>query len=65
LTIILRDSDGRIVRQFANPANGNEETAWHVFDIDGSTGAITVFDQLVGPGVPDSAHDPSTDVCPD
>lgn len=65
LTIILRDSDGRVVRQFGNPPNGDEETAWHVFDIDGTTGAITVFDQLVGPGVPDSAHNPSTDVCPD
>jgi hypothetical protein len=60
----VKDKNGRIVRQFENPATGNSEEGWHVFDIDGKTGAITSIDELIGGGVPEGAHDPSTEVCP-
>jgi hypothetical protein len=64
LTIVLRDNGGRIMRQWTNPANPGSENGWHVFDIDGNTGLITSIDELIDGGVPEGAHDPSTNVCP-
>jgi hypothetical protein len=65
LTIVLKDNGGRVVRQWTNPANSDNDHGWHVFDIDGKTGAITSIDELlIDGGVPEGAHDPSTDVCP-
>jgi hypothetical protein len=64
LTIVLKDNGGRVMREWTNPANPENDNGWHVFDIDGATGRITSIDELIDGGVPQGAHDPSTDVCP-
>jgi hypothetical protein len=64
LTIVLKDNGGRIMREWTNPANADNDRGWHVFDIDGATGRITSIDELIDGGVPQGAHDPSTEVCP-
>jgi hypothetical protein len=64
LTIVLKDNGGRVMREWTNPANPDNDNGWHVFDIDGATGRITTIDELIDGGVPQGAHDPSTEVCP-
>ena len=64
MEIVLKDKGGRVMRTWSNPANPGSENGWHVFDIDGKTGAITSIDELIDGGVPEGAHDPSTEVCP-
>ena len=67
LTIVLKDNDGRVVRQWTNPANDSAtiDVGWHVFDVNGNNGRVTSIDELNEPGyLPDAAHDPNTNVCP-
>jgi hypothetical protein len=66
LTVVLRNADGRVLRTWVappNPFSGPEEVAWHVFDLDGSTGHITTVDQVVDIALP-GIHPIHTDVCP-
>lgn len=60
-TVSLKDSTGRVVRQWANPAG---QISWHVFDVDGRDGRVTAIDALIDEALPVGAHDPSTHVCP-
>jgi hypothetical protein len=61
VTIVLKDGNGRIVREWANPANPSTgDVYWHVFDFDGATGRVSAFDDRTPQPVPL----PTTDVCP-
>ncbi len=65
LTVTLRRSNGSVVRSWSSPANpGNSQIGWHVFDLDGGSASMTSVDQTIAGDVPDGAHDPNTDVCP-
>ncbi len=65
LTIILLGQNGRIVRQWQNPANPTaDQKGWHVFDINGNTGSVNSIDDLIGDTMPAGAHNPNTYVCP-
>jgi hypothetical protein len=66
LTIVLKDDGGRVVRKWTNPANPSQmvQFGWHVFDVDGATGRVTSIDNLADAALPNGAHDPATDVCP-
>lgn len=68
VTVLLRNADGKVLRQWASPANpsGGNPLGWHVFDIDGATRQITSVDQVAseaGP-LPARAHESSRNVCP-
>jgi hypothetical protein len=65
LRVLLRNADGRVLRSWENPPIpfASSEAAWHVCDIDGSTGHVTSVDQLVESSVPQIYAD-HTDVCP-
>jgi len=64
LMIVLREAGGRIVQQWANPANpAATDKSWHVFDINGSTASIASIDVLIDAQLPEGAHVPSTNVC--
>ena len=65
MTVELRNADGRVVRRWESPVSPTSaQDAWHVFDIDGATGAITSIDTLIEESLPAGAHDPYTNVCP-
>jgi hypothetical protein len=65
LTIVLRDGNKRIVREWKSPVSSDlAQESWHVFDIDGATGTIATVDSVVNDTLPYAAHDPFTDVCP-
>jgi hypothetical protein len=66
LTVTLRRSNGKVVQSWSSPENGegNPESGWHVFNIDGQTKSITSIDQLIDDILPDGAHTPNTNVCP-
>jgi hypothetical protein len=61
-TVALKDSDGRVVRRWANTAT---QGSWHVFDVDGRDGRVTATDESIPAALPGGAHDPNTHVCPD
>ena len=63
VTAVLKDSGGRVVRQWTNPASATNRRAWHVFDVDGHHGRVTAIDELISGGPPQQVNDPSTDVC--
>lgn len=66
LTIVLKDGAGRVVRQWANPANpADKRVGWHVFNIDGNGGHVTSIDTLTDTRPPNAAHDPNTYLCPE
>ncbi|MGH2616737.1 MAG: hypothetical protein ACRDJC_16000 [Thermomicrobiales bacterium] len=66
LTIDLRNATGRIMRSWISPPNLSLDTiGWHIFDIDGSTRDITSIDALIDDTLPNGAHDPNRDACPD
>ena len=44
-------------------ASTADQRGWHVFNIQGSTGSIISFDDLINDDLPTGAHDPNTDVC--
>jgi hypothetical protein len=66
LTIVLRDSNGHVVRGWTNPANPSTQSgvSWHVFDIDGDDGRVTSIDEPIDGGPPQQVNEPSTEVCP-
>jgi hypothetical protein len=65
LTIVLKDSGGRVMRRWQNPANPvNKQVGWHVFDVDGRHGRVTAIDELIDEALERGAHDPNTNVCP-
>ena len=66
----LKNSNGSVVRS-SSPPNPNPDLGdasiqlgWHVFTVDGYTGAATSVDGLSDHDLPEVAHNPSTDVCP-
>ena len=66
LTVSLRNATGRVMRSWTSPENPSLPTlGWHVFDIDGATRVITSIDELIDDTLPNGAHDPNTEVCPD
>jgi hypothetical protein len=59
LVIVLRDSAGRVVREWTNPAYAMYQgLAWRVFDFDGD-GRVRSIDATLN-----GFYDPATDVCP-
>jgi len=64
LKVTLHDKIGRIVREWSSPENPNNYfISWHVFDIDGATGAVTSFDKTSDNGLPIGPHYPTEPVC--
>ncbi|MGH2618113.1 MAG: twin-arginine translocation signal domain-containing protein [Thermomicrobiales bacterium] len=64
VTVALKDSNDRVVRQWTSPANpADTKLGWHVFDIDGRDGRVTAIDALHDDDPP-SINYPSTNVCP-
>ena len=64
LTVTLRNANGRALRSWTSPENATaDQRGWHVFNIQGSTGSIISFDDLINDDLPTGAHDPNTDVC--
>ena len=62
---MLKDSGGRVVRRWTNPANlPPTQVGWHVFDIDGDDGRVTSIDERIDQALEDGAHDPNTNACP-
>lgn len=66
VAVVLRDATGRVVRQWASPANPATGSAlsWHVFDVDGRHGRVASIDEPIAGGPPQQVNAPSTDVCP-
>ena len=61
LTVVLRDRDGRVARQWSSPAvAAGQNDSWHVFDVDGETGRVTSVD-----APPAAFPVPVTNVCPE
>lgn len=57
--------DGRVVRQWENPANSlANDVSWHVFGIDGGAGTVASVDEVVNELLPKAAGLPITYVCP-
>lgn len=58
--LVLRDGDGRIVREWTSPPNATHPLtkAWRVFDVDGNGRVRSIDTTLNG------FYDPATDVCP-
>jgi hypothetical protein len=67
VTIFLKAANGRIVRQWASPANASTQiqAAWHVFDVDGRHGRDTAMDDLLADRTLSNVHVPDIDVCPE
>jgi hypothetical protein len=65
LKVTLRDAHGGVVRTWSSPGNPDTQgyTGWHVFDVDGATGAVKSIDRVPDVGMPSGAHDPTTPVC--
>lgn len=63
VTVVLKDSNGRIVREWSNPAT-TDSAAWHVFDVDGHYGQVTAIDRPFAGPMPDAAFESSISVCP-
>ena len=47
--VALKDSTGRVVRQWASPAT---DMSWHVFDLDDRDGRVTAIDALIAETLP-------------
>jgi hypothetical protein len=61
VAVTLRNTSNGVVRTWSSPANPNDYyIGWHVFDVDGSTGAVTSVDRAPTFGLPPL----TTDVCP-
>jgi hypothetical protein len=66
LTVQLRAANGKVIGAWESPPNpdaGNGLVGWHLFDIDGDTRSITVFD-AAGIDPFEDAHPDHTFVCP-
>ena len=66
LTVRLRDANGKVIGTWespSNPSSTNELVGWHVFDINGATRSVTVFDDA-GADPFDDAHPENTNACP-
>ena len=62
IVVTVRDR-GRLVLTIASPANPRGEenvSSWHVFDVGGSSGAVTEIDEVVADNLPRAAHVPNT-----
>jgi hypothetical protein len=65
VTVTLRDADAEVVRTWSSPANPNGFfISWHVFDVDGATGAVSSLNDSSDSGLPGGAQFPNTNVCP-
>ena len=65
VVVTLRDQGGRVVGAWENPAGDPMyKRGWHVFDVDGRSGAVAAVDRRIGGELPGAAYDPNTDVCP-
>ena len=65
LTVRLRDANGKVSGTWespSNPSSTNELVGWHVFDINGATRSVTVFDDA-GADPFDDAHPENTNAC--